>query len=233
MKYLVDDLGYASFRCSHAKENPASGAVMRKAGFKYIKDETYEKFDKSQIFDAKVYYLDIITLKKPIKEYEMQAIEYKKEHFDNGENHIHASMKWGEMDSYDEWLDFLETSSHKETVPNDWTVSTEFFGIRKSDNKLVGMINIRHELTNDFLRNYAGHIGYGIRPSERRKGYMTQMLDQALKYCKDELNLKKVMISCEKENEGSRKTILNAGGKLEKEYVSDKGENVQVYWVDL
>ena len=94
------------------------------------------------------------------------------------------------------------------------------------------MISIRHELTNDFLKNYAGHIGYGVRPTERRKGYVTQMLNQALKYCKDKLKLDKVMISCDKKNEGSRKTILNAGGILEKEYTKD-GEEVQIYWINL
>ena len=95
------------------------------------------------------------------------------------------------------------------------------------------MINIRHELTNDFLRNYAGHIGYGIRPTERRKGYVTQMLRQALIYCKEELKLDKVMINCEKENEGSRKTIINAGGILSREYQTEDGKNVQIYWVQL
>ena len=59
------------------------------------------------------------------------------------------------------------------------------------------------------------------------------MLKQALIYCKDELKLNKVMISCNKENEGSRKTIINAGGILDREYQTDNGENVQIYWVEL
>lgn len=177
--------------------------------------------------------MDKIKLIKPTKEYEKQAIEYKQEHFDNGEATIHACSLWDKMESYDEWLKLLKNNSKKETVQNNWTVSSEFFGVRKNDNKIVGMVSIRHELTNDFLRNYAGHIGYGVRPTERRKGYVTQMLKQALIYCKEELKLKKVMISCNKENEGSRKTIINAGGILEREYQTDNGENVQIYWVEL
>lgn len=59
MNYLINEVGIRRFRCSHAKLNPASGAVMQKVGFKYVKDEFVEKFDKSEKFDTKVYYLDI------------------------------------------------------------------------------------------------------------------------------------------------------------------------------
>lgn len=59
MNYLINDVGIRRFRCSHAKLNPASGAVMQKVGFKYVKDGFTEKFDKSKKFDTKVYYLDI------------------------------------------------------------------------------------------------------------------------------------------------------------------------------
>lgn len=60
MNYLINEVGIKRFRCSHAKLNPASGAVMQKVGFKYVKDEFVEKFDKSENFDTKVYYLDIV-----------------------------------------------------------------------------------------------------------------------------------------------------------------------------
>lgn len=59
MNYLINEIGIKRFRCSHAKENPASGAVMQKVGFKYVKDGWVEKFDKSKSFDTKIYYLDI------------------------------------------------------------------------------------------------------------------------------------------------------------------------------
>lgn len=59
MNYLINEVGIKRFACSHAKLNPASGAVMQKVGFKYVKDEFVEKFDKSKKFDTKVYYLDI------------------------------------------------------------------------------------------------------------------------------------------------------------------------------
>ena len=152
---------------------------------------------------------------------------------DNGEKTLHACSKWDRMDNYDEWLKLLKSNSKKETVQDNYAVTTQFFGVRERDNKIVGMINIRHELANDFLRNYGGNIGYGIRPTERRKGYATQMLEQALKYCKEELNLEKVMLGCYKENEASRRTILNAGGALEREVKTENGKIAQVYWIKL
>ena len=58
MDYLINEAGIKRFICSHAVQNPASGKVMQKAGFKYVKNAIYKKFDGSQEFDTKVYYLD-------------------------------------------------------------------------------------------------------------------------------------------------------------------------------
>ena len=59
LEHLNKDIGIHNFICSHAVQNPASGSVMKKAGFKYVKDGSCEKFDGSQVFDTKIYYLDI------------------------------------------------------------------------------------------------------------------------------------------------------------------------------
>lgn len=59
MDYLINDIGIKKFICSHAKQNPASGVVMQKVGFKHVKDDYFETFDKTQKFDCKVYYLDL------------------------------------------------------------------------------------------------------------------------------------------------------------------------------
>lgn len=58
MNFLINDVGIKNFVCMHAKLNPASGAVMQKVGFKYIRDDWYESFDKTRKYDCKVYYLD-------------------------------------------------------------------------------------------------------------------------------------------------------------------------------
>ena len=174
-----------------------------------------------------------ILLVMPTMDHEKELIQYKEEFFSNGEMIIHASSRWDKIENYDEWLRLLESHAQFETITDNWTVHTNFLGVRESDNKIVGMIDIRHELINERLRNYAGHIGYAVRPTERQKGYATQMLNQALNFCKKELNLDKVMISCAKENPGSRKTILKAGGVFEREYTAEDGENVQIYWIKL
>ena len=72
----------------------------------------------------------------------------------------------------------------------------------------------------------------GVRPSERKKGYATKMLKSALDYCKSEIKKDRVMINCYKDNEASRKTIINAGGILEREYEKD-GNIIQLYWVKI
>lgn len=59
MDYLINDVGIKKFKCSHAKLNPVSGIVMQKVGFKYVKDDYFESFDKTKKYDSKVYYLDL------------------------------------------------------------------------------------------------------------------------------------------------------------------------------
>lgn len=59
LEYLTNEIGIHKYICYHAILNPASGAVMKKAGFKYVKDGTCQKFDGSITFVTKVYELDI------------------------------------------------------------------------------------------------------------------------------------------------------------------------------
>ncbi len=93
---------------------------------------------------------------------------------------------------------------------------------------MVGAVNIRHYL-NDSLLLDGGHIGDGVRPSERRKGIASKMISLALLECK-KLGIEKVLMVCNKNNIGSAKSIKNNGGILENE-IFVNGVIVQQYWI--
>jgi predicted acetyltransferase len=130
---------------------------------------------------------------------------------------------------YKTWLEDTYKIQKKETCPPNLVPAHTYFLIKDSG-KIIGAINIRHYL-NDYLFKYGGHIGYGIRPSERKKGYATKMLSLALPIAK-ELGISKVLIACDKSNIGSAKTIINNGGILENE-VLEYGELIERYWIKL
>ena len=103
-----------------------------------------------------------------------------------------------------------------------------FFCLDTKRNIFVGAVNIRHRLSESLLRD-GGHIGDGIRPSERGKGMGTQMVGLALAEC-DKLGIRNVLMCCNKDNIASAKTIRRNGGILENEIVED-GAVVQRYWI--
>lgn len=156
----------------------------------------------------------------PNKQYEQQAKDYISEF------HAHASdiNGTGGLDSYlkqrsyDEWLLKIRSDLDLANIPPDRVPSITYFYVRETDNRIVGMINIRLAL-NDFLRIEGGHIGYSIRPTERRKHYASDMVRQALDFCK-RIGLCDVLICCERSNLASAGVIRNCGGTLEAEFYS-------------
>ncbi len=137
--------------------------------------------------------------------------------------------------SYDEWMEYTTfnadeinfLNSDSEKVPAE-----TYFLVRESDNKIIGMINIRLRL-NDDLKRFGGHIGYSIRPTERRKGYNKINLYLGLKKCAEH-GIDRVMIDCAVDNIGSDKTIKSLGGVLERtELDSSDNELVNVYWINV
>ena len=131
-----------------------------------------------------------------------------------------------------DWLAQVARYENPETVPPDRVPCTQYIYVREGDNKIVGMLQIRHTL-NETLRKYSGHIGYSVCPSERRKGYATRMLAAALEKCR-EMGLTRVMLSCRPENEASRRTILKNGGTYESTvHEPEKGRDLERYWIEL
>ena len=130
-----------------------------------------------------------------------------------------------------EWIRLCEQFRHPETVPAPYVDATQFLYVREEDHRIVGMLQVRHRL-NERLEKYDGHIGYSVRPSERRKGYAKSMLAAALPFCW-QLGLDRVMISCLEGNEGSRRAILANGGTYENTVTDpETGERIERYWVE-
>ena len=98
-------------------------------------------------------------------------------------------------------------------------------------NILLGAVNIRHYL-NEYLLRCGGHIGDGIRPSERRKGYATEMIRLALEECRA-LGITRVLMVCDKANVASARSIVKNGGVLENEFADSNGNINQRYWIEL
>ena len=157
-------------------------------------------------------------LERPCIDRKIEAIEYIDEFIKyNSEIHGVGSLN-KYLDNYETWLDKLEENRNIKEI-GKLVPSETFFLIRKNDNKIVGMIDIRLAL-NDFLKKYGGNIGYSIRPTERRKGYNKINLYLALKFCQEK-GLKEVLLDCEVNNLASANTIISLGGVLVKEGINE------------
>lgn len=135
-----------------------------------------------------------------------------------------------ESSDYNEYLEVTKKTSEGTNLCSNRVQADTFFLVNEGSNRILGAINIRYAL-NDYLYNYGGNIGYGIRPTERKKGYAVEMLRLALDICKEK-GMKKVLITCDKNNKGSARTIIKNGGIFENEVLED-GELVKRYWIAL
>ena len=155
-------------------------------------------------------------------EYDKSIQAYRQEFLDSGDS-MDGGGSLRTFNRTQDWLDRVETNKRDQT---------QYIYIRETDGKMVGIIQIRHCL-NDYLEKYGGHIGYSVAPSERRKGYATQMLKLVLPECA-KLGIGKVLITCVQGNEGSKRTILNNGGIFESTvFDSEDGCWLERYWIEL
>lgn len=170
----------------------------------------------------------------PSLKYKEKAIAFINEFFEHN-SEIHGS---GALDyylsefTYEEWLDKLQRDIDMANIAPGRVPALTYFYVREEDDCIVGMINLRLTL-NDFQREEGGHVGYCVRPSERRKHYATNMLKDALEVYRL-LNVKTVLVSCEENNTASQGTIINCGGRLQREFYSDTFKiDARMYAIDL
>ena len=172
-----------------------------------------------------------MKLIEPTMEYDRQIQAFRQE-FLRAEGSMDGCGSLRRFERTQDWLAQVEALKRPETTPAGLVPSSQYLYVREADDKVVGVIQIRH-CFNAYLERYAGHIGYSVCPGERRKGYATQMLRAALPIC-GELGLNRVLISCLTDNEASRRTILRNGGVYESTvYEPQERIWLERYWIDV
>lgn len=170
-----------------------------------------------------------LRLVLPTPNYKDQILEYKEEFINNNE-YMHGTADLDSYKTFEDWYINVCNAIRGQNIKEGKVPATTYLVITEDENKLIGMVDIRHRL-NTFLANYGGHIGYSVRASERNKGYGKQILKETLKICKD-MRLDNVLVTCLKGNIASEKVIKANGGYFDKE-VPYQNTFVKHYWINV
>ncbi|MFD2044175.1 GNAT family N-acetyltransferase [Ornithinibacillus salinisoli] len=165
-----------------------------------------------------------MRLERPSLEWELEHKKYVEEW--GPSRMVPSSFN---IDGFDSYPAYLEALAEREKGNGKWLPNTNYFLVN-DQNRIVAMVDIRHSL-NEHLFNEGGHIGYSVRAVERRKGYATRILAEALKKCKD-IGISRVLVTCDEENIGSAKTILNNGGIEDRSFVDSEGSVTRRFWIE-
>ena len=170
-----------------------------------------------------------LHLRQPEASDREQVMAYREE-FLAIDSRMDGTCALNEYDDFDAWLANVRAYSAPETTPAGKVPATQYLALDENEH-LVGMVNLRHCL-NDYLLEFGGHIGYSVRPADRKNGYAIQMLKLALDEAKA-LGLDRVRIACDRYNIASAKTIQANGGVLDGErYDPQDGTHTQRYWIE-
>lgn len=169
-----------------------------------------------------------IKLVKPSKEYKesfFEAVEEWGNRIGFKILSVDDYVKVKNQNDFDNLLNSLENAEKGIGLPDGFVPYSDLWLI--ADEKMAGVVNIRHNLDNPVLTEWGGHIGYQIRPSYMGKGLAVPMFLAALDFAADNLKIEKIMVSCNENNIPSRKTIEHAlrerGGEELENFINNKG----------
>jgi len=170
-----------------------------------------------------------VNLVKPSAEFKDEYVSFYQDWKDSQEDMVPWVIA-RDPEDFDDMLQFLNNNERGINIPEGWVKDSTYWLVTEA-NRVVGAVNIRHQL-NEKLFNAGGHIGYGIRPADRQNGYATQLLSLALDKAKD-LGINKVLVVCDADNTGSKKTILKNGGIQDTDYIEEDGNIVNRFWISI
>lgn len=173
-----------------------------------------------------------IKLVRPTTEYAGQIMQLRREFLENDPSECMGGCgNLRRCENAQEWLAEINKLADPELCPEGYTRSDTYLAVRSNDNRLVGVIDLRHSLDNAALSEWAGHIGYCVRPNDRRRGYAKEMLRLDLENCRA-LGINRVLLCCDHDNIASERTILANGGVFERTTEAN-GKTVKRFWIEL
>lgn len=180
--------------------------------------------------------MNTIELIEPTIEYADDIWQFRQEVLEidaDKESQFAGCMLLDTCSSADEWIEMCQLRKSENTCKQTGAdvPSHTYLAIRKTDNKIVGIIDLRHHINHPILSTWGGHCGYTVRPSERGHGYAKEMLRLNIQNAK-KLGLEKILVTCYAYNTASEKTILSNGGIFEKTIEVD-GTKIKRHWIEI
>ena len=230
-----DSMNYAAYEIAETNE-------LKLIADRLLDDPGVMKDDPEQIKGGAFLYgnpkenPDSIKLVEPGPQYAEDIWAFRQEVLErdaDNEDRFAGCLSLDTSSSAEEWLHLCFLRKSEETCDQAGTSvpSHMYLAVRCSDNRIVGIIDLRHHINHPILGTWGGHCGYTVRPSERGKGYAKEMLRQNIRNAKA-LGIEKMLVTCNVDNTASEKTILANGGVFEKMIEVD-GSRMKRYWIKL